>query len=285
MEAIHTLFDSQQPGHSPVLPDELYSLYGGDLRFPLGESRPYTVANFVTTLDGVVSYNIRRKSGGSEISGFNEADHFIMGLLRASADAIIVGSHTFHEAGLTPTWTGESVYPKAKELYTQYRCEILHKSKHPYLVVVSGSGEIDFSRAIFANPDARIVIVTSESGHVELQRRFKERATSAAVTPIAAPAPVTPDYLLALLWSRFDVHLLLHEGGPTLLGQFITAECLNELFLTLSPQIAGRLLDQPRPGLVSGVEFSPQSAPWLRLLSAKQMVDHLYFRYVINSAL
>jgi riboflavin biosynthesis pyrimidine reductase len=150
---------------------------------------------------------------------------------------------------------------------------------------VSGSGEIDFSRAIFANPDARIVIVTSESGHVELQRRFKERATSAAVTPIAAPAPVTPDYLLALLWSRFDVHLLLHEGGPTLLGQFITAECLNELFLTLSPQIAGRLLDQPRPGLVSGVEFSPQSAPWLRLLSAKQMVDHLYFRYVINSAL
>jgi len=284
MEAIHTVFDGQQPGHTPVLPNDLSALYGGDLRFPTTESRPYTIANFVTTLDGVVSYNILGKSGGSEISGFNEADHFIMGLLRASADAIIVGAHTFHEAGLTPSWTGESVYPKAKDLYAHYRRQVLQKLKRPYLVIVSGSGQIDFSRAIFSNTDARIVIVTSEPGRVEIQQRLNVNPTFAEITPIAAPAPVTPDHLLALLWSRFDVHLLLHEGGPTLLGQFITAGCLNELFLTVSPQIAGRRLDQPRPGLVSGVEFSPTSAPWLHLLSTKQMGDHLYLRYLTKSA-
>lgn len=279
MESIHTLLDRQQPGNTPALPNGLHSLYGGDLRFPTTEERPYTVANFVTTLDGVVSFNIRGKSGGSEISGFNEADQFIMGLLRASADAIIVGAHTFHEAGRLHAWTAESVCPNAKDLYAHYRRQILRKAKHPYVVIVSGSGRVDFAGEIFTTPEARIAIITTENGERTIQQRLKSTATSAEITSIAAPGPITPSYIRTLLWSRFGVQLLLHEGGPTLLGEFVAAGCLDELFLTVSPQIAGRILDQPRPGLISTVEFSPKSAPWLDLFSAKQTGNHLYLRY------
>jgi len=73
--------------------------------------------------------------------------------------------------------------------------------------------------------------------------------------------------------------MLLHEGGPTLFGQFLSAEAVDELFVTLSPQIAGRKADAIRPALVQGVEFMPNCAPWFRLLSVRQKAEHLYLRY------
>ena len=62
-------------------------------------------------------------------------------------------------------------------------------------------------------------------------------------------------------------------------GQFLAAEAVDELFLTVSPQIAGRKAAAIRPGLVQRVEFMPESAPWFQLLSVKQMGEHLYLRY------
>ena len=87
-----TLYDAA-PGVEVPLPIELATLYG-PLRFPQPASRPYVIGNFVTTLDGVVSLNVLGKAGGGEISGFNDHDHLIMGLLRAVADAVIVGAGT-----------------------------------------------------------------------------------------------------------------------------------------------------------------------------------------------
>jgi riboflavin biosynthesis pyrimidine reductase len=75
------------------------------------------------------------------------------------------------------------------------------------------------------------------------------------------------------------VQTVLHEGGPTLFGQFLAAEAVDELFLTLSPQIAGRKGDPIRPALVQGVEFVPDSAPRFQLVSVKQKDAHLYLRY------
>lgn len=51
-----------------------------------------TLANFVTTLDGVVSLGIPGKAGGGPISGENVHDRLLMGLLRVVSDAIIVGA-------------------------------------------------------------------------------------------------------------------------------------------------------------------------------------------------
>ena len=39
------------------MPPALREAYGGDLAFPAGE-RPHVYANFVSTLDGLVSYGI-----------------------------------------------------------------------------------------------------------------------------------------------------------------------------------------------------------------------------------
>src|SRR5450755_4366689 len=149
MVPIHTLFATQPDEPSPaVLPDGLRDRYDGNLCFPPApEERPYCVANFVSTLDGVVSFNLPGQSGGAQISGSNEEDRFIMGLLRASADAVMVGSGTLQAVGPQGSWLPESVYPAAKDLYQKYRTEVLRKPKYPLVVVVTGTGSVDLASA------------------------------------------------------------------------------------------------------------------------------------------
>ena len=78
------------------------------------------------------------------------------------------------------------------------------------------------------------------------------------------------------------MELLLHEAGPTLFGEFLAGGFIDELFLTVAPQIAGRDELHPRPGLVANVQFSPATAPWWKLLSAKSATDYLFLRYQVK---
>ena len=171
MTPIRTLVDRDQDKLKPGLPPGLKDLYGGDLHFQTAPAeRPFVFANFVSTLDGVVSYAIKGQASGSAVSGSDPADRFIMGLLRASADAIIVGSRTVHDTGPQSLWTAESIYPDAKHLYAEYRINVLHKPPRPLLVIVSGTGKLELGRAIFRTPEARTVVMTTPAGRDALTK-------------------------------------------------------------------------------------------------------------------
>lgn len=281
MRLVQTLVDSEKENAESALPPELREMYDGDLRFRASSAgRPYVIANFVSTLDGVVSYAIKGKSSGSAISDSNLADRFIMGLLRASVDAVMVGAGTLLDAGANALWTPEYVYPDAKGLYADYRVKALHKPEYPLLVIVSGSGQLALERAIFHTPAMRTLVVTTPAGSDELTRRGAAKLSSVEVRALNSNSgSIDPLAILELLQAQFGVSTLLHEGGPTLFGQFLAAEAVDELFLTLSPQIAGRKGDSARPAIVQGVEFVPDSAPRLQMLSAKANAAFLYLRY------
>jgi riboflavin biosynthesis pyrimidine reductase len=262
------------------LPNRLRAVYDGDLRFPAASiGRPYVVANFVSTLDGVVSFNLPRQLEGGQISGSNEGDRFIMGLLRASADAVMIGSGTFRAVGSKGLWTPEFVFPSAKDLYRQYREKVLKKPNYPLVVVVSGTGNLDLQSATFHKPDATVLIITTERGKRRLVRSGADGFAEVRATRVSAKGGIEPSAILQLLWQEFSVRFLLHEGGPTLLGGFLAGALVDELFLTIAPQIAGRISAHPRPGLVEGFEFSPHTARWWRLLSVRQAADYVYLRY------
>ncbi len=281
MRLVQTLVDRDKENAESALPPELREMYDGDLRFRASSAgRPYVIANFVSSLDGVASYAIKGKSSGSAISGSNSADRFIMGLLRASADAVMVGAGTLQDAGANSLWTPEYVYPDAKRLYAEYRVNSLHKAEYPLLVIVSGSGQLELERAVFRTPAMRTVVVTTPAGSDELTRRGAATLSSVEVRALnSSSGSIDPLAILELLQVQFGVKTLLHEGGPTLFGQFLAAEAVDELFLTLSPQIAGRKGDSARPAIVQGVEFLPDFAPWLQMLSAKANAAYLYLRY------
>ncbi len=284
MALLRTLIDDDQEDSEPALSQELRELYDGNLHFRTSPAaRPFVFANFVSTLDGIASYETKGKFAGSTVNDSDPADRFIMGLLRASADAVMVGSRTAQSVSAKSLWTPEYVYPDAKRFFAEYRARMLHKPEYPFLVVVSGSGKLELGRAIFRPSPMRTVVITTPAGRDELMRLgagapgpFEIHALDSGGDNIA------PAAILELLQSQFGVRMLLHEGGPTLFGQFLAAGAVDELFLTLSPQIAGRKGNSIRPAIVEGVEFQPDSAPWFQILSAKEGEGHFYLRYRRN---
>ena len=207
-----------------------------------------------------------------------------MGLLRASADAVIVGSGTLQATGPQGSWLPESVYPAGKDLYQKYRTEVLRKLEDPLVVIVAGMGRLDLTSAVFHTPRTRVLILTTEQGKRRLLQSGSEELASVEVKALpAAETRISPSAMLTLLRQEAGVELLLHEAGPTLFGQFLEGGWIDELFLTVAPQIAGRVAEPSRPGLVANVQFSPATAPWWKLLSAKKAANHLFLRYHVRN--
>ena len=280
MGLVRTLIDRDQIHPGPALPGGLRELYDGNLHYGRSPAeRPFVVANFVSTLDGVVSFETKGQAGGSTISDCDTADRFIMGLLRASADAIIVGARTVEAVSPESLWTPEHTYPDASHLYEDYRLNVLHKPDYPLLIIVSGTGRLGLDRAIFQTPGIHTVLITTPDGAAVLAKAGAARLPSVQIHAFDPQCgTISPSAILQFLSVELGIRRLLHEGGPTLFGQFLAAEAVDELFLTLSPKIAGRTA-AIRPGLVQGMEFKPDATPRFQLLSVKQRAEHLYLRY------
>ena len=105
----------RQRGRALPLPPKLSRLYGA-FRLPVPRSGPLVFSNFVSTLDGVVSLQVKGHSGGGDISGFSGQDRMVMGLLRAAADAVIVGSGTL-AADPEHLWTPQAICPELGDDY------------------------------------------------------------------------------------------------------------------------------------------------------------------------
>jgi len=77
--------------------------------------------------------------------------------------------------------------------------------------------------------------------------------------------------------------LILVEGGPRLVADFYAERLLDELFLTLSPQIAGRGAGVERISLVMGQTFAPRNPLWGTLTDLRRGSSHLFLRYSFSS--
>ncbi len=281
--SIQTVFERADREELACLPDELRAAYDGDLRLPESPAeRPLVLANFASTLDGVVSFDIPGQSGGGPISGANAGDHFIMGLLRASADVVLVGAGTVSAVSHSHLWIAEYIYPEMAELFGKYRRSVMGKSRPPLIAIVSGTGRIDLSRTVFHMPNITVLLLTTETGRRTLVDAGVDAFSSIMVRVLpASDGRLLSVEILRLLTNEFEAGMVLHEGGPTLFGQFLADGVVDELFLTLSPQVAGRMPERFRPAMVMNAQFLPGNAPWLNLLSVKRAGDHLYLRYSV----
>lgn len=272
-----TLYDVACGDELP-LPNELAALYG-PLRLPGPKARPYVIANFVTTLDGVVSLNAPGQAGGGEISGFNPHDHMVMGVLRAVADAVIVGAGTL-QASPQHLWIAEYTYRPLAEAYQALRSH-LGKTQPPLNVIVTAHGELDLNLPVFQSERIPVLIVTTTTGERHLRKQnLPARIQIAAVKGTGV---LSARSILEAVARVRRCKVILTEGGPHLIGDFFAEKCLDELFLTLAPQIAGRDDSIERPGLVAGKSFAPDHALWGRLISLKRGGDHLFLRYAFEA--
>ena len=257
------------------LPAALRSRYDGDLVVPLVDGRPTVIGNFVSTLDGVVAFDRDGSNGGGEVSGFFEPDRFVMALLRGLADVVMVGAGTVR-ADPRGRWVAQSVHPSSAAEVASWRRE-MGLAPNPTTVVVSRSGDVDLGHTGLAHPDIPVLLVTTESG----RRRLQDRGAVPSNVEILdnGTNAVDPAWLIAELGRR-GARVVLSEGGPHLIGELIGASLLDELFLTVAPQLAGRSAPgDERLALLEGVSFAPDTAPWAELVDLRVAGSHLFTRY------
>jgi riboflavin biosynthesis pyrimidine reductase len=267
LPALERLYESQGLPEFD-LPSELSEAYGG----PLGFSEPRLYANFVTSIDGVVALPGQRHSSRM-ISEHSTADRFVMGLLRACADAVLIGAETMRDSPGT-LWTPDQAYPPAAALFDELR-HARKRPRRPAVAVLSGHGKVDPRHPAF---EEGALVLTSETGATRLRGHLPQAAT---ILPIGPDASLDPAAALDALRSRGHP-LVLCEGGPRTLGALVAAGLVDELFLTTSPLLAGRTTNGSRPALVEGIELLPAATVGCELLTLRRAGSHLFSRYSVS---
>lgn len=262
-------------GRALKLPPALVRLYG-----QLRQSRPrhglYVFSNFVSSLDGVVSLQQRGHEGGGDISGFSVADRMVMGLLRATADAVIIGSGTL-AADPRHIWTPKDICPELGDAYRLLRT-VLRKQVAPLNVIVSGSGRIDLRLPVFASGRVPTLVVTTTAGAKRLRGHAVPRTLDIQAIP-RCRSWIPPKAILKAVARRITGTVILIEGGPRLLGDFYASRLLDEQFLTLAPQVVGRDARDGRFSLVMGQVFRPENTRWGALIDVRRGGNQLFLRY------
>lgn len=259
------------------LPSALARLYG-PLSFPAPTRSPYVIGNFVSTLDGVVALTESGHGGGGEISGSKAQDRMLMGLLRAVADAVVVGAGTLR-ADPVHLWTADYVFPALTVAYQALR-NALGKSGPPLNVVVTASGKLDMTLPVFQSGTVPTLIVTTPQGAQRVEST--PLPASVSVRTVQANGTISAHMVLEAIAQSRATDVILVEGGPHLMGDFLAERCLDELFLTLAPQVAGRAAGEgapERPGFVAGKLFAPDTPLWGTLISIHRSGSHLFLRY------
>jgi riboflavin biosynthesis pyrimidine reductase len=271
----HAATDAPLPGGSPLevlfeqpnlpefdLPVGLRAAYAGNIGF----ERPRVVANFVASVDGVVALPEGTESG-KIVSLNNEADRFVMGLLRSCADAIVIGAGTFRKA-TKDVWSADAIYPEGAPLFASLRTA-RGLPPHPRLVIVSASGDIDVTGP--AIPEA--LFVTNPTG----ARMLRPRVPTTTELFVVDRDEIRLAEVISHLQAT-GAGLVLTEGGPTLVARLIAEQVLDELFITSSPALFGRFRNDGRKSLTDGVDLS--RVP-LELSSVRRHGSHLFLRYAL----
>jgi riboflavin biosynthesis pyrimidine reductase len=242
----------------------LAELYDGGLAIAEGS----VYANFVGSIDGIVALEGGAAPSGGIISGRNEADRFVMGLLRAFADAVLVGAGTVRAEGGKALWTPDFIFPAAAEGYRELR-QSLKRDASPRLVIVTARGELNpADRALQAG-----ALVLTTGGAAERLRRVLPKVNDVRV--VSDADRIGADDIFAGLQAEGH-RTILTEGGPHLFGQLVGSDRVDELFLTVSPVLEGQS-DQSF-GLIRGLDFG-RTPKRSRLRSVRRHESHLFLRY------
>ena len=254
------------------------------------EGSPHTYLMFVTTIDGVAVPLESGQRGGSEIAlrhlknnpiaAGGLADNRALQYGWATADAVLGGAGILRE-NPAATW-----YPRDKDL------QDLLRSRKPVRAVVTGSGEVDLKHPVF-NPKKdqwKPIIFTTRKGEGKLKnqaKRLKANSNNSLQPPetyAIGDTSVDLAKAVGILKRDYKTKLLDIQGGPILAGGAVKAMLVDEVRLTVSPQIMGDLNSKGRrrPGFVTGVHFGLEDSPLSELGAIGVSGSHIFLRYLMN---
>jgi 2,5-diamino-6-(ribosylamino)-4(3H)-pyrimidinone 5'-phosphate reductase len=216
--------------------------------------RPYVLINMVSSLDGRTTVEGKAARIGSE------TDRRVMRTLRSKADAVMIGAGTLRAERLS-LGLDDSVGPQ------------------PLAVVVTASGNVPIESNLISDERQEVLVITPEdvrSVRLPERARYEELQVSEDRSGTVDLAEA-----LKMLKTEHAVDLLLVEGGPSLNHALVSANVVDEIFLTLAPKLLGGTTPEAL-GILAGHQLSAVS-PRLRLLSIHLAGDELYLRYAVTA--
>jgi len=283
------LFDHAEPSS---LADEALAPYGNFGFPPPPSDRPWIYSNFVQSLDGIVSLLGKHATGGDIAQ--SSADRWLMDLLRAHADAIIMGMTTLRMERRNRGPESRGIVFQVVEPELLRLRERLGKGRQRN-IFVSHARDLDLSQwKVFDGDIVDAAIVTSPAG----AERLAAQKVQPHVAIIASGDGETLDLPAAIreLRRQLGVRYLLCEGGPTLYGGLARADLIDEKFVTVSPVETGQIVPKEqerlpeeqdiapllRPTVFGGPGFTKETMTHWTWLSCRKSGDHEFNRYRRN---
>lgn len=210
------------------------------------------VSNTAITLDG----RINTAEDKGIILG-TKKDHQLMSLLRSRADAVLIGGATYRH------WP-RPIYPLAPEHAEQAKTPLLN-------VIVTRRLDMQPSDESLREPRCTtLFLAPAASARADF---------SAPIEYYDGPEPNIPISWIVKLLAQRGVQNLLVEAGGDLLYQFLAADALHEMFVTLCPKLIG---GRNAPTLVDGLGFTRDQMKRLHLLSAEVIGDEIFLHYSVQ---
>lgn len=240
-----------------LLPDRATGLSAADVASALGfaelapADRPYLALNMAATADGRIAIDGR----SAPVAG--EADRALFHELRTQADAVMAGAGTVRAERYGRITKNEDLAAR--------------RERDALAVVCSTRLDLPADLPLLADSSSRVAIITAADSGIE--------GVSAEVSYIRQPADGSLADAMRSLRHDYDVRSILCEGGPHLNSQLFLEGLVDELFLCVSPRIAG----QPNePTSMEGLALTEPVD--LEVVSLHEAEQHLFFRYRVKRA-
>ncbi len=227
------------PSPGETTPEELASEL--DLAALAPPTRPYVILNMVSTLDG------RAALGGNTRDLGGEWDRQLFHALRSTGDALLVGAGTVRIERYGPAVRTEELRAGREQRGL---------APEQPTVIVTRRMLLPSDLPLLQAEGAPVIVATGVDRDLEgvLAEVTYER---------------TGDDLLLLLErlrSEHGIRSLVCEGGPTLASHLLAAGLVDELFLSISPKLAG---GGEEPTITTGPELEePANAELVWLCEA-----------------
>jgi len=222
--------------------------------------KPTVIVNMAMSADGKISSRRRETFplGSAE-------DRRLMDVLRARADAVIIGANIVR-------LDGYAIRVRNKDLRDRRKRE--RGNAHPLNVVLTTTLDLPLGAQFFTHPRTpRLVVTTRQAPKARV-----ERARRVADVEVLPRRRIDPQRVVDLLAARGCRHLLL-EGGGELNYSFFERGLVDELFITVTPRILG---GRDAPTVVDGKGFLAADHPDLNLVSCRRRGDEVFLRYRVE---
>jgi riboflavin biosynthesis pyrimidine reductase len=290
MRRFEVLFDRAEPNTATAPPFDIY----GPLGFPEPPpDRPWVYTNFVQSLDGVASLRGRYASGG-HISQ-SEEDRWLMDLLRAHADALMIGMGTLVEEKALGTPGNRGPIFRIVDDSVRALREQLGRGRERNWFVTGAAAIVMNDFKVFDDERIDTGIVSTRKGAARLVQ--KNPTLKSDILIGGDDEEVNFPEVLAFMRRERGVRYLLCEGGPTLNGSLARADLIDERFVTVSPVEIGlqipveqelsegeramppQLRPKFRPTTFGGPGYTKETATWWEWMSCRKVGDHQFNRY------